>query len=68
MKKILLSAFLFITIFACKKECNCTEVPNPACLCDENYDPVCGCNGTTYGNACMAECNGILIYKKGECN
>jgi hypothetical protein len=31
------------------------------------YDPVCGCNNKTYGNACAAECSGIKKYTKGEC-
>lgn len=45
----------------------CAEKLNPACICTEQYEPVCGCNGKTYGNACMAECAGIKNYTKGEC-
>jgi hypothetical protein len=33
--------------------------------CDGNYDPVCGCNGVTYGNACTA--TGHVIDYEGEC-
>ncbi|MBK7870969.1 MAG: pre-peptidase C-terminal domain-containing protein [Saprospiraceae bacterium] len=35
--------------------------------CPENLDPVCGCNGVTYDNACLAEANGVKFYTKGTC-
>ncbi|MEZ5041481.1 MAG: T9SS type A sorting domain-containing protein [Saprospiraceae bacterium] len=36
--------------------------------CGDTYDPVCGCNGITYRNACYAEASGITFYTQGTCN
>lgn len=36
--------------------------------CPTANQPVCGCNGVTYPNACIAEANGITYYTPGSCN
>ena len=38
-----------------------------AAICTEEYDPVCGCDGKTYSNPCVAEHAGVRSYKKGPC-
>jgi hypothetical protein len=36
-------------------------------LCLLNLDPVCGCDGQTYGNFCEAKKNGINLAQQGSC-
>ncbi|MBD2715657.1 hypothetical protein KBK19_11475 [Microvirga sp. STR05] len=36
-------------------------------MCTMQYDPVCGCNNVTYGNACTATNAGVLSFTPGAC-
>lgn len=40
---------------------------NPHGICTMEYDPVCGCNGLTYANACVARNAGLRAFKPGPC-
>jgi len=67
MKLLLISVFTLLALGACHTSKKCVETPNANCVCTMDYNPVCGCNGKTYPNACSAECVGIKKYTMGAC-
>ena len=80
MKHLLIPSLLLLILFSCdKKSCtNISELGNSSCIdstlivsggmCITVYEPVCGCNGVTYSNSCVATTRGgVSSYVDGEC-
>jgi hypothetical protein len=49
---------------------NSCRIPPPfqpeSCICPLVFDPVCGCDGQTYSNACFASCE-VRSFTPGAC-
>ncbi len=68
MKFFLFSLLLIsFSFWGCQKDTVCTETIDSNCICIEEYQPVCGCNNKTYGNACKANCANVTIARDGTC-
>lgn len=63
--KFFVPILMLLVVGCSKNECN----PNPIkdCVTTLELNPVCGCDGVTYGNPGAAHCNGINDYTMGKC-
>ena len=73
MKSVSIFILLIIN-FGCEKKntsedeiCIDKSKINESALCYMLYAPVCGCDGETYSNDCIAKNSGVLGFEEGEC-
>lgn len=68
MKKLLLLAALLTQLDAFSQGCVDSSLVNPDVMCPMIYAPVCGCNGVTYDNDCLAlNLGGVTEWTIGPC-
>ena len=70
MKLLLISFIALVSLSqpnGCNKKKDCVGKPKEDCVCIQVYKPVCGCDGKTYANACLAQCSGVKSWTEGEC-
>ena len=51
-------------MYSCTAAGTCQARPE---LCAAVFNPVCGCDGTTYSNACYAQAAGVRVAMRGAC-
>ncbi len=67
-KKIIFLITTSLFLISCNKDITCIDESlikdGP---CTKEYNPVCGCDNITYGNVCLANNAGVLLFSEGPC-
>ncbi|GIM13425.1 hypothetical protein Vretimale_16478, partial [Volvox reticuliferus] len=58
---------VYVDLEGNRVNCSVLSPDKGGCGCPLNYDPVCGTDNTTYGNACLASCSNQEVAYQGEC-